>query len=126
VRLVSREWRDCHDALVTRLTVSRRTTFEGMWLLVRRFPAVVRLEVKDEGRCMVTNDVLQAVSSLTGLTSLNLRNCYVDNKGLQALSSLTGLTSLDLHGCNGVTQAGVAALRRDTASSNLHILHRWY
>ena len=51
VRLVSREWRDSHDALVTRLTVSGKTTDEGMWLLVRRFPAVVSVARKNDGNC---------------------------------------------------------------------------
>jgi hypothetical protein len=46
--LVSREWRDSHDALVTRLTVNCETTDEGMWLLVRRFPAVVSVEMKGD------------------------------------------------------------------------------
>ena len=145
VRLVSREWRDCHDALVTRLRLSRWTTDEGMWLLVRRFPAVVSLEMQgdltDKGlkavsnltgltsldvSCItpwcygVTNKGLRALSSFTGLTSLNLRGCNgVTDKGLQALSSLTGLTSLNLFGCSGVTDKGVAALRRNTASSNV-------
>jgi hypothetical protein len=70
VRLVSREWRDTHDALVTRLTLAWWTTDEGMRLLVRRFPAVVSLEMKDDF-CMLTDVGLRAVSSLTGLTSLN-------------------------------------------------------
>jgi hypothetical protein len=71
VRLVSREWRDCHDALVTRLTVSWRTTDEGMWLLVRRFPSVVSLEVKYNGYYL-TDEGMKAVSTFIGLTSLTL------------------------------------------------------
>jgi hypothetical protein len=98
VRLVSREWRDCHDALVTRLTVPWRTNDEGMWLLVRRFPAVVSLAMK-----------------------YDVWPCDLTDEGLKAVSTLARLTSLDLHGCPKVTHEGVEALRRDTASSNLHI-----
>jgi hypothetical protein len=146
VRLVSREWRDCHDALVTRLTVSWRTTDEGMWLLVRRFPSVVSLEVKyngyyltdegmkavstligltslDLGYCdKVTDKGLLAVSSLTGLTSLNLCGCeLVTDKGLLAVSSLTGLTSLDLCGCELVTDEGVKAVSTLTGLTSLNL-----
>jgi hypothetical protein len=51
VSLVSREWRDSYDALVTRLTVPGKTTDEGMWLLVQRFPAVVSVARKNDGNC---------------------------------------------------------------------------
>ena len=98
---MSREWRDCHDALVTRLTLSRTTTDEGMWLLVRRFPAVVSVEMKFDGESKFTDE------------------------GLRAVSSLTGLTSLDLTCCSRVTRAGVGAIRRETASSNIHIHSRF-
>ena len=70
VRLVCSGWRDSHDALVTRLTVAWKTTDEGMWLLVRRFPVVVSVAMKDDGRGMVTDEALRAVSSLTGLSLL--------------------------------------------------------
>jgi hypothetical protein len=66
-----------------------------MWLLVRRFPVVVSVEMKND------------YSNLT-------------DKGMLAVSTLTGLTSLDL-GWSKVTREGVEALRRDTASPNLHI-----
>jgi hypothetical protein len=100
VRLVSREWRDCHDALVTRLTVPWRTNDEGMRLLVRRFPVVVSLAMKYDER-------------------------YLTDEGLKAVSSLARLTSLDLGYCSEVTHEGVEALRRDTASSNLRIHCRY-
>jgi hypothetical protein len=40
------------------------------------------------------------------------------------MRSLAGLTSLDLH-CSRVTHAGLEALRRETASSNLHIIQQY-
>ena len=46
VRLVSAGWKAVHDALVTRLVLRRQTTDEAMGILVRRFPAVVSLEMK--------------------------------------------------------------------------------
>jgi hypothetical protein len=73
VRLVSREWRGSHDALVTRLAVSMRTTDQGMWLLARRFPAVVSKKVVfrrlQGGPSDLTDEGMRAVSSLTGLKS---------------------------------------------------------
>jgi hypothetical protein len=148
VRLVSSGWRASHDALVTRLDVCWWTTAEDMWLLVRRFPAVVSMKMKgqafsnmtdkglsavsgltgltslDLSYCkLVTDQGLSAVSSLTGVTSLNLSWCFtVTDQGLSAVSSLTGLTSLDLRGCHSITHAGVEALCRETAAPNLHIL----
>jgi hypothetical protein len=51
------------------------------------------------------------VSSLTALTSLNLRGCpAVTSEGLRAVSSLKALTTLDLAGCNGVTSEGLRAV----------------
>ena len=44
-----------------------------MGILVRRFPAVVSLEVKGEERRVLTDKGLRAVSNLTALKSLNLR-----------------------------------------------------
>ena len=73
VRLVSAGWKAVHDALVTRLVLRWQTTDEAMGILVRRFPAVVSLEVKGEERRVLTDEGLRAVSNLTVLTSLNLR-----------------------------------------------------
>jgi hypothetical protein len=80
-------------------------------LLVRRFPAMVIVEMKDDGVC--TDKALRALSSLTGrLTSLSLHWCkLVTKEGVRSLSSLTGLASLDLRCC-----IQVKALRRETAS----------
>jgi hypothetical protein len=90
VRLVCSGWRDSHDALVTRLTVSWKTTDEGMWLLVRRFPALVSVEREYDGRYSdLTNEALFAVSSLTGLTSLNLIGCFkTTREGREALRTI--------------------------------------
>jgi hypothetical protein len=38
---------------------------------------------------------MRAVSSLTGLTSIDLSGCSMTNDGLRELSSLTQLTSLN-------------------------------
>jgi hypothetical protein len=123
VRLVSSGWRASHDALVTRLDVCWWTTAEDMWLLVRRFPAVVSMKMKGQAFSNMTDKGLSAVSGLTGLTSLDLSYCkLVTDQGLSAVSSLTGLTSLDLRGCHSITHAGVEALCRETAAPNLHIL----
>ena len=56
VRLVSRGWRASHDAMVTRLEMSWETNDEGMWLLVRRFPAVKSLETEREHFPFVQRD----------------------------------------------------------------------
>jgi hypothetical protein len=65
-------------------------------------PAVVSVEVKYGGR-----------------------KCFISDEGMRAVSSLTGLTSLDLTCCSRVTRAGVEAIRRETASSNIHIHSRF-
>jgi hypothetical protein len=46
VRLTCRAWRDVHDALVTRLVLSRRTPDEAVGPLLRRFVEVRRARVK--------------------------------------------------------------------------------
>jgi hypothetical protein len=125
VRLVNREWRDSHDALVTRLTLSWWTTDEGMRLLVRRLPALVSLEVKKDdyyNSCFLTDKVLRAVSSLTGLTSLNLCFCQLlTDKGMLALSNLTGLASLNLSFCGLVTDEGMLAVSSLTGLTSLNL-----
>jgi hypothetical protein len=123
VRMVCSGWRNSHDALVTRLTVRYMTTDEGMWLLVRRFPAVVSLEVKGADyyhRAVLTDEGTRALSSLTGLTALSLSLCKkVTDEGLQTLSSLTALSTLTLYGCTNLTAEGKQAL--GTALPNLTI-----
>jgi hypothetical protein len=73
-----------------RLVLSRRTTDEARGMLVRRFPAVVSLQVKSKafGSAALTDKgLLQvAVSSLTALTSLDLTWCReITYKGLRAV-----------------------------------------
>jgi hypothetical protein len=46
VRLVCARWKAVHGAMVTRLVLRRETTDEAVGMLVRRFPAVVSLEIK--------------------------------------------------------------------------------
>ena len=124
VRLVCSGWRDSHDTLVTRLTVSGTTTDEGMRLLVRRFPTVVSLEMKGDHAhlCSVTNDGLRELSRLTGLKSLNLSHCSnLTDKGLRAVSSLTGLTSLNLRDCSKVSNKGLQVVSSLTGLTSLNL-----
>jgi hypothetical protein len=80
----------------------RQTTDEAVGMLVRRFPAVVSLEIKGEA----------------GVTAA------LTDKGLRAVSSLASLTFLYLTYCFKVTAAGVQALRSTTAAPSLHIITR--
>ena len=83
-----------------------------MWLLVRRFPAVVSVEVEYIGLLthLLTDEGLRAVSSLTGLTSLNLTLVKVADAGLRVASSLPALTSLNLTNCEMVTDEALRAV----------------
>jgi hypothetical protein len=65
----------------------RETIDEAVGILVRRFPAVVSLEVKGRGETAVLTD-----------------------KGVRAVSSLASLTCLDLSGCRLVTDEGMRAV----------------
>ena len=150
VRLVNSGWRNSHDALVTRLAVSKETTDAGMWLLVRRFPAVVSLEVKGADyyhRAVLTDVGMRAVSKLTGLTALSLSYCsrvtdegvrtvsmltgltslnltssfYLADEGMRAVSMLTGLTSLDLSWCTLVTDEALLAVSSLIALTTLNL-----
>jgi predicted small secreted protein len=93
VRLVCAAWKAVHDALVMRLVLKPQTTDEAMGMLVRRFPAVVSLEMKRKqsdyiNRALLTNEGMRAVSNLPALTSLNLTGCNkVTGAGLRAVSS---------------------------------------
>jgi hypothetical protein len=66
VRLVCAAWKAVHDALVMRLVLKPQTTDEAMGMLVRRFPAVVSLEMKRKqsdyiNRALLTNEGMRAV-----------------------------------------------------------------
>jgi hypothetical protein len=85
-RLVCSGWKCRHDALVMRLLLRQDATDEGAGVLVRR-----------------------------GGGSLDLK-CYCFNaltgEGMRAVSSLTALTSLELRGCSKVTDVGLKATTR--------------
>jgi hypothetical protein len=87
VRLVCAAWKAVYDALVTRLVLTRETTDDAMGMLVRRFPAVVSVEMKNRhGETLaLTDEAMRAVSSLPALTSLNLTGCNVAADGLRAV-----------------------------------------
>ena len=101
MRLVCAGWKAVHDALVTRLVLTRQTTDEAMGMLVLRFPAVVLVEMKEfsgEGAAL-TDTGARSVSSLT---SLSLYGCTdVTDEGIRAVSSCNTLTSLNLNCCFG-------------------------
>jgi hypothetical protein len=70
-----------------------------MGMMVRRFPAVVSLELKREylaEEVALTDEGLRAVSSLPALTSLDLRGSKVTAAGVQALRSTTVAPSLHI------------------------------
>jgi hypothetical protein len=123
VRLVCAGWKAVHDALVRRLVLRWQTTDEAVGMLVRRFPAVVSLEVK-WFRSVLTDEALRAVSTCTALMSLD-RSGFIKAtaKGLRAVSNLPALTSFNLFNCS-VMAAGVQALHSTTAAPNLHIKSR--
>jgi hypothetical protein len=107
VRLVCAKWKAVHDAMVTRLLLTLRTTDEAMGMLARHFPAVASLEFKGGNGATALTDV----SSLAALTSLDLSYCFdVTDKALRAVSNLPKLTSLDIAWCCKVTDAGLRAV----------------
>jgi hypothetical protein len=114
VRLVCAAWKMVHDAMVTRLVLSRETTDEAVGTLVRRFPTVVSLEVKGAWGvpAALTDQGLRAVSSLASLTFLDLSRCQdVTDEGVRAVvSSCTALKTLNLSYCRNVTDEGVRAV----------------
>ena len=103
VRLVCSGWLAAHDALVTRLTVHPCISDNAVRQLVQRFPALVNVEMKERpgpfARWFLSNEKLLALSSLTGLTSLELNGTNLTDELVQtmvSLDGLQGLTSLNL------------------------------
>ena len=95
-------------------------TAQGEWVLdLSRLTTLTILEV--EG-CPVTDKQVRALSSLTGLTHLNLACCRnITSNGLRAVSSLAALTHLELWGCSTVTDAGVRTLSSLAALTHLNL-----
>jgi hypothetical protein len=150
VRLVCSGWRRVHDKLLSHL-VLKPTPDTPLCMLVRRFPAVVSLELKghtektaltDEGlravtsslpalTCLnltycsnVTDEGMQVVSTLPALTSLNLSRCYkLKDEGVKAVSNLPALTSLNLFCCSKVTAVGMQAVSSLPALRWLNLSH---
>jgi hypothetical protein len=88
VRLVCAAWRAVYDTQVTRLVLRRETTDEAMGMLVRRFPAVVSLEMKSvpQDTLALTDQGVRAVSSLRALTYRDLSRCrQMTDEGLRAV-----------------------------------------
>jgi hypothetical protein len=113
VRLVCAAWQGVHDAMVTRLVLSRHTINVAVGMLVLRFPTVVSLQVKGYGGeiAVLTDQGMQAVSSLASLTFLDLTWCdRITDEGVRAVSSCTALQSLNLTYCTKVTDEGVRAV----------------
>ena len=79
VRLICAGWKAVYDAQVKRLVLTWQTTDEAMDMLVRRFPAVVSLEMKSvrDQTLALTDKGVHAVSSLRALTYLDLGRCKV-------------------------------------------------
>jgi hypothetical protein len=106
-----------HDAMVMRLVLRWQITNKAMDMLVRRFPAVIALQVKagyDKGRvkgAALTDKGVRAVTSyLPALTSLDLTWCKrLTDKGMLAVSC-TGLTSLTLNYCGKLTDEALRAV----------------
>jgi hypothetical protein len=123
VRLVCAAWQGVHDAMVTRLVLSRHTTDVAVGMLVLRFPTVVSLKVKAyDGEAALTDQGMRAVSSLASLTFLNLSWCYnVTDEGVRAvLRSCTALKSLNITACN-VTDEGLRAVSSLPALTTLNL-----
>jgi hypothetical protein len=89
VRLVCAGSKAVYDALVRRLVLRPQTTDEAMGMLVRRFQAVVSLEVKCGTWGVLTDEGLRAVSSLPALSFLDLRGCNnkVTDEALREVSN---------------------------------------
>ena len=88
VRLVCTQWQAVHDEMVRRLVLRRDTTDEAMGMLVRRFPAVVSLEMKSvpQDTLALTDQGVRAVSSLRALTYRDLSRCrQMTDEGLRAV-----------------------------------------
>jgi hypothetical protein len=121
VRLVCAQWQAVHDALVTKLVLSRETTDEAVGVLVLRFPAVVSLEFKGSGCSVLTDKGLRAVSSLPALTFLDISCCKMTDEGMRAVSNLPALTSLNISCCEKVTDVGMRAVSNLPALTSLNI-----
>jgi hypothetical protein len=66
------------------------------------------------GTRWVTDDDLNELAALQNLKQLDISGSYVTDKGLRnELAKLKTLKSLNLVGCTKVTEAGVAALKKD-------------
>jgi hypothetical protein len=126
VRLICAGWKAVYDAQVKRLVLTWQTTDEAMDMLVRRFPAVVSLEMKSvrDQTLALTDKGVHAVSSLRALTYLDLGRCKVmTDAGLRAVSSVSALRSLSLYCCSKITGEGMRAVSSLHAITSLSIAH---
>ena len=136
-RLVCSQWQAVHDALVARLVLRMETTDEGVGMLVRRFPAIVSLDLcKKVPRSLlppgvmsaqfvcykVTDTGMRAVSNLTALKSLDLSLCKnLTDETLRSVSNLSTLTSLCLDGFSMLTDEGMRAVSNLPAITSLNL-----
>jgi Leucine-rich repeat (LRR) protein len=117
-RRVCRAWREAHDRLLTELTPKRS---DEVVAVARRLDIFGGLQTLDFTDSPISGYDANAMSSLTGLTSLRLCSCSVTNKRVLALAGLTGLTFLDLYDNRSITDTGVVALSSLTALTDLRL-----
>lgn len=86
--------------------------------------SLVRLKHLDLTGCFgLTNDCLERVGKLTGLTELILRQCYkITDVGLSHLGGLSLLQSLDLGDCRTITDVGLWHLGKLVSLTKLSLL----
>ncbi len=100
-------FQDCRN--LQSLSLSNTPLGDEAIAQLKSFPKLKSLSFTNE--VMVTNAGLASLSSLKGLTFLNLTATQVDDVGVEPLKKLTKLTSLHLNGTK-LTAAGLAQLKK--------------
>lgn len=84
-------------------------------------PALANVSLKWAG---ITDNGVRSLHTLTGLTSLELRECtHLTGTGLESLKSLPNLTSLDLTGAAQLSNAGLQPLGAFKRLAKLTLSH---
>ncbi|CAD7704060.1 unnamed protein product [Ostreobium quekettii] len=103
MRLTNAHWRKGVSAGLQSIVLRGQDPEGAMAWVADSHPLLTVLDAKAMGPSL-TNAALAHVSSLFKLTNISLSCCkHVDGDGLSALSGLTHLTSLELRECTGLT-----------------------